>query len=174
MVVLEASDLHLLRAAQGWLELGNAQEAEAEICGVPQERSDHPDVLDVKWHIAGARQRWAEARELAVRHVELAPGDARGWVNRSNALHFLLEYQEALRLLEPAANLFPDNDVIPYNLACHLARLRQFDEAWKYLMKAVARSDGPTIRKRALADPDLEPLRERILETLPAQAHGSG
>ena len=164
---LEPEDLHLVRAAQGWLELGNPAEAENELSGLHRDRGRHPDVLDVRWHIAGARLDWAAARDLGVRHVETAPGDARGWINRSNALHFLTQYLEAYRLLQPAAALFPKNDVIPYNMACHLARLGQLEEAWRWLQESVSRSDPKTIRRRALADADLEPLRKRILEELP-------
>ncbi len=46
---VEPPDIHYLRAAEGWLELGNALEARAEIEQVSLVYCGHPDVLKVRW-----------------------------------------------------------------------------------------------------------------------------
>jgi hypothetical protein len=45
---LESSDLHYLRAAQGWTELGNALEAARELERITPEQWAHPEVLKVR------------------------------------------------------------------------------------------------------------------------------
>ena len=42
---LKPSDLHHLRAAEGWLELGSPAEARSELTHISAKRLDHPDVL---------------------------------------------------------------------------------------------------------------------------------
>ena len=43
------SDLHHLRAAEGWLELGDWHSANEELENVTRELRAHPDVLAMRW-----------------------------------------------------------------------------------------------------------------------------
>jgi hypothetical protein len=71
--------------------------------------------------------------------------------------------QAAWQALRPAFEKFPKADIIPYNLACYAAQSDRLDEAWEWLHKAMeAAGDVDRIKKRAAADPDLQPLWERI------------
>lgn len=45
---LESSDLHCLRAAQGWTELGNPVEATRELERITPAQRAHPEVLKVR------------------------------------------------------------------------------------------------------------------------------
>ena len=55
MTPLEHPDVHHLRAAQGWLELGNHLEADKELDEIAPELRAHPDVLDRAVTLAGCK-----------------------------------------------------------------------------------------------------------------------
>jgi hypothetical protein len=42
-------DIHHLRTAVGWLELGNHLEADAELDNITPVLRAHPDVLEIRW-----------------------------------------------------------------------------------------------------------------------------
>ena len=47
-----------LEAAQGWLELGNHQEAFDELEEIEPELRGHPDVLELRWYIYQRAEKW--------------------------------------------------------------------------------------------------------------------
>jgi hypothetical protein len=60
MKSLEPPDLHHLIAADGWLGLGNWQEAQSEIEKITPELRLHPDVQEVRWQIQAKAKNWEE------------------------------------------------------------------------------------------------------------------
>ena len=68
--------------------------------------------------------------------------------------------EKAKAVLLEAAKLFPDDDMIQYNLACYCAQLGQLDAAKEYLGKSCELGDAAQIKLRALDDEDLKPLWE--------------
>ncbi len=68
--------------------------------------------------------------------------------------------KKAKVVLDEAAKLFPDDSMIQYNLACYCAQLGQLDAAKEYLGKSYDLGDAKQIRRMALDDDDLKPLRE--------------
>ena len=72
-----------IRFAEGWLGLGSAREAAAELGDVPDAEREHPDVLAVTWSIHAAQDEWAHAYGIACRQLEVDAGDVRGWINQS-------------------------------------------------------------------------------------------
>src|SRR5262245_60792386 len=162
---LEPPNAHHVRAAIGWLELGNAAEAGEEIARVTPECLNHPDVLDVRWMICAAGRSWEAALELAETLVQIAPERSSGWVHRAYALRRVRHggLQMAWAALRPAYEKFPREELIPYNLACYAAQSGRLDAAWDWLTKAVAISgDVKMIKERALRDVDLQPLWQRV------------
>jgi len=155
---LEPPDSHYLRAAEGWLGLGNHSEAHLELARIDRRWAAHPEVLRVRFDALGAGQRWEEALEVARQMVKLEPSRSLGWINRSNALHFLGRFREAYDELHPGLKLFPKNPTIPYNLACFECRMGRLAVARDWLMKALAMDQGGEMRRAARADTDLEPL----------------
>jgi len=151
-------DSHHLRAAQGWLELGNAREAEAELARIPPGLRLHPDVLQVRWHIHARARDWERCVQIANASVQLDRSRPESWIHRSFALHELKRTQEAFDQLQPAANRFPAVWTVPYNLACYCAQLGRLEDARAWLRKAMA-LDAATVRRAAAEDPDLAPLR---------------
>jgi Tfp pilus assembly protein PilF len=57
MKPLEPPDSLHLQAAQGWLELGNHAEAEAELDNITASSREHPDVINVRWGIYAAAKK---------------------------------------------------------------------------------------------------------------------
>jgi hypothetical protein len=62
-IVLEPQTARLLKAAQGWMELGNLMEAMRELDDVPQEVHLHPAVLMMRCEILVAGQQWGRRRK---------------------------------------------------------------------------------------------------------------
>lgn len=162
---LDSPDIHHLLAAQGWLELENPSEAGEEIARISPENLDHPDVLEVRWAVCAAGERWEAGLEVAETLLRAAPDRASGWLHRAYALRRVKEggLQRAWEALLPGFEKLPKAEVIPFNLACYSAQMGRLDEAWEWLHKAMeAAGDVNVIKNMALADTDLQALWERI------------
>lgn len=166
MPELDATDQHRLSAIQGWIELGNPAEAEAELQLLSPDAREHPDVLEVEFALHAHRADWPRALHTAQRLVAVAPERASGWLHRAYAVRRTPGggLQAAWDALLPAAGKFPREPVIPYNLSCYAAQLGQLDEAWAWLQRATRLADKESIRRMAEADDDLLPLRHRLAE----------
>lgn len=158
-------DRHHLRAAQGWIELGNHREANAELENIRPKLRSHPDVLEIRWHIYAKEKLWEACVDIASALVKLAPECSDSWVHRSFALHELKRTQEAFAGLLPVAERFPAVWTIPYNLACYCSVLGRFDEAQKWFKKAVV-IDDEAVQKAGIEDPDLKPLWDSMSTTI--------
>jgi tetratricopeptide (TPR) repeat protein len=164
---LEPPDTHYLRAACGWLELGSPADAGEEIARIRPEFLEHVNVLEVRWAICAAGQRWDPALEIAEILVRVAPERPDGWLHRAYALRRVKSggLQLAWAALRPAFDKFPAEELIAYNLSCYAAQFGRLQEAWEWLHKAVDASDDRLkIKQRALADSDLQALWPKIQE----------
>jgi tetratricopeptide (TPR) repeat protein len=161
---MEPPDLHALTAAVGWLELGNASEAEAELAGISPENQHHPDTLEVRWAILAHTHRWETALETARALLDQAPNRSSAWLHHAYALRRVPEggIQKAWEALLPAYERFPKEATIPYNLSCYACQLEQLEAARVWLRRALHLGDRETIKQMALEDRDLEPLWEEI------------
>jgi len=112
-------DQHHLDATIGWLMLGNPREARVEFERLSAGARRAPAGLDAEWQLLAAEQRWEEAVTVADALVVMAPRQASAWIHRSYALHELRRTEAARDLLLPAAEQFPKETTIPYNLACY-------------------------------------------------------
>jgi tetratricopeptide (TPR) repeat protein len=158
-------DSHHLRAAEGWLELGNHFEANEELEKISPELRIHPDVLQIRWHIFENAKKWDACVDIAATLIKLAAERSAAWVQRSYALHALKRTQEALDGLLPAAEKFPDVWRIPYNLACYCSQLGRFEEAQHWFKKAIL-IDDKTVQRIGIDDPDLKPLWDSMSTTI--------
>ncbi len=165
---LEPLDVHLVRAAEGWLELNLPAEAEAELAQLSPSAQSHPFVLQALWQLHAHQHQWALAHTVAELLVQTCPSDVNGWVHRAYAARRKEGggLQTAWDALRPAVELFPDETIIPYNLACYACQLGELDAARHWLSRALEIA-GKTqareaLRQMALADPDLAPLRQEI------------
>lgn len=147
-----------LRAAEGWLELGNHIEADAELDRITPLLRAHPDVLKMRVKIYSAAKRWDYVIEVAGTLARLLPNHSFGHVRLAYALHELRRTQEAWNALLPVAGRFPDQWVIPYNLACYACQMERLDVARDWLERAFALGDAKALKLKALDEPDLVPL----------------
>ena len=86
MKPLEPPDSFHLQAAQGWLELGNHVEANAELEKIAPELRAHPGVLCVRWQIYAAAKKRDACADIGRALVELLPDQSISWINRAYAL----------------------------------------------------------------------------------------
>jgi tetratricopeptide (TPR) repeat protein len=162
---LDPPDIHHLRAAIGWLELGDASEAGEEIARITPANLEHPLVLKARWQICAAGQRWNAALPVAERMVEIAPDEAENWIQRAYTLRRAqgAGLQRAWDALMPALKRFPREPIIPFNLACYAAQFGRSDEALEWLQQAMdLAEDRGLIRNMALSDKDLESVWEKV------------
>lgn len=160
MKPLLTPDAHHYNAAVGWLELGNRIEARAEMALISQENYQHPLVLNLRWSLDAEEKKWDAALVTAQEIIAVSPDDAAGWLHCAYALRRAKSggLEKALAFLEPAADMFPNEPVIPFNLACYACQLNQLDEARQWLKRAFKIGGEEDIRFMALADDDLKPL----------------
>jgi predicted Zn-dependent protease len=168
---LSLTNIRYLEAAQGWLGLRNVREAEAEIANIPSELQSHPDVLRVHWEIHAAAKEWELAAQVAEAFRAARPDSPFGFVHLAYALHEMKRTQEARDVLLPVLDKFRDEFIIRYNLACYACQLGDEEGAWRWLEKSMALSDPDEVKRMALNDTDLEPLRTRIKERWPKKSH---
>ena len=159
---LEPPDLHHLNAAEGWLGLGNAAEAELELSRLNPSVLEHPEVLRVRYSLHALTKQWENAAEIAQQLCQIVPGVPLGWIHLAFALHELRRTQEAHNVLLPIVGRFPDEYVIRYNLACYSCQLGALEEARAWLKKAMLIAGKDTIKNMARTDVDLQTLWNEI------------
>ncbi len=160
MRLIEPPDIHHLRAALGWLGLGNCAEAGAELDQVSAENRRHPEFLEVRWQWCAKAERWDTGVAVAEEMLSVTPEESGGWLNRAYALRRTKGggLPTAYAALRPAADKFPKQPLICYNLACYCCQMERLPEAREWFGKALKLGEARVIRKMALADADLEPL----------------
>jgi curved DNA-binding protein CbpA len=107
---------------------------------------------------------------ICQRAVDLHPKNSWGWIQRSFILHLLSMTKPAFDALRPAAELFPKEITVFYNLACYSAQLgdQKGARAWLAKVFQLAEQAGPTAhtfkqyQAKVANDPDLIPLRDAI------------
>jgi len=166
MQPLESPDSHHANAAMGWLELGNRAEAQAELDQVSAANLRHPDVLEVRWALLAQEQQWEAALDVATKLLLRAPERPTGWLHRAYSLRRTPEggLAKAWDALLPAAEKFPGEPTVFYNLSCYACQMQQLDTARQWFKRALKAGSREHIKRMALADADLEPLWEEIRE----------
>ena len=162
MKQLEPPESFHVRAAQGWLELGNHTEANEELSKIAPEFRTHPDVLKVSWEVYAAGRKWEAALEVAAALIQHDSEDPLGWVHRSYCLHELKRTAEARDNLMRVVGRFPLSATMRYNLACYECQLGRLPQAKSWLRKAFVLGDKKKMKQVALDDRDLEPLWPEI------------
>jgi Flp pilus assembly protein TadD len=163
---LEPPDSHHLDAAIGWLGLGCVADAREDLAKLSAESLNHPDALEVRWMLCVREARWDEALEIARLELKLVPEDSSGWLHHAYALRrasvggLVLAWGALL----PAAEKFPAEPVIAFNLSCYACQMHQPDVARTWLKRALKIGGKEPIKQMALADDDLKPLWPEINE----------
>ncbi len=162
---LASPDGHHLRAAVGWLELGNAAEALAELDQLSAAAKAHADALEIRWLVLAEQRQWDAANEVGHALITAAPERVSSWLHHSYALRRTTGggLPAAFNALASVAEKFPAEPTLTYNLACYSCQMERAPaETLAWLRRALACGERKAILAMALRDPDLEPLREMI------------
>ena len=159
---LKHPDLMHLKAAAGWIQLGDYDSANDELENIRAEWRAHPDVLELRWLIYSHHEQWDACLDITSAIVKMAPDRVWGLIHKAISLRRANGggFENAKALLQEAAKLFPGDGMIQYNLACYCAQLGQLDAAQEYLGKSYELGDAKQIKLMALDDEDLKPLWE--------------
>ena len=151
-----------LEAAEGWLLLNNSVEAMAELENVPPQYRTYPKALALEWKAADAlrqpQRAWWAARKLC----EVMPECGTAWICQANSLCQIQGPQAAADLLLSVVLRFAEEPILEYNLACYLAQAGDVHKAATWLLQSFEKDPHGQLRRLALLDPDLRPLRELI------------
>jgi tetratricopeptide (TPR) repeat protein len=145
---------HYINAAQGYLELGMADEALAELERVPEEDRTHEDVAQLRVYILMRARRWDEALAACEALRTGRPELPLGYIHGAFCLHELGRTAEAMALLQEGPASLLREPVYFYNLGCYHAVLGNPEEAQNYLQMSFNMDDK--FREIARYDPDLE------------------
>lgn len=161
---LEIADIHRLNAALGWLGLNSPAEARAELDAIPAALQLHPAMLEARWLLCAHEKNWGDALFVAEQEVTTAPEAVPGWLHRAYALRRVDGggLAKAWDALLPAAEKFPAEAVVAFNLACYACQLNQLNVAREWFQRAIKAGGKNAIKKMALDDEDLKPLWPEI------------
>jgi tetratricopeptide (TPR) repeat protein len=168
MQPLDICDARHVRAAEGWLGLGLQDDAGAELDQISPAQQKHPQVLGCRWELLAARRDWDAALRIAGELLTLDPEHELGWLHYAYSIRRsksggLAKASEALR---PAAEKFPGEPVIPFNLACYACQMGNLEEAREWFRRAIKVGGEKQMKLMALGDEDFKPLWEEISDSL--------
>ena len=162
MPEFEPHDQMHLNAADGWLDFDNCIEADKELKQITPEMQRHPEVLARRFNMLAKAECWHNAEKIAEEIIELEPASTFGWIRRSDALRKQDLTGTARMKLLPAAETFPEDIAIRYNLACYECVLGNIGQAKSYLLDALNLAHDQKCtdewKKKMLGDEDLKPL----------------
>jgi tetratricopeptide (TPR) repeat protein len=164
MKKLEAPDSFHLSAAVGWIELGNLPEAALELEQIAPEWQEHFTVLEVRWRLSAEQRAWSTALQVAEAMVKAAPDRPEGWLHRAYAVRRAPGggLEAAWAILSSAAEKFPRQELMAFNLACYACQLGRREEAIDWLKRAFQLGPKEEFKAMALQDEDLQPLWPEI------------
>ncbi len=121
-------------------------------------------MLELRWKIYAAAEKWEAALDIAAALMQLVPKDPAGWENASYALDEMGRPAEARDNLLRVVNRFPKDALMRYNLASYECKLGRLPEAKAWLERAFAIPNSWELKLLALEDGNLEPLWSSIGE----------
>jgi hypothetical protein len=160
--VLPASDQHCLRAAEGWLDLGNANEASLELDRIGPEHRHDPDVLNLRWQIHRKTKNWDACFEVATSFTNAAPKDPRAWTSLAQTYYYTKRVDQAYDLALSKITTFPKHWPLYYDAACYACLTGRLTQARQFLQLASALGNTQEVQRLAAEDPDLEALRQEV------------
>lgn len=148
----------LISHAQGYLALGLAAEAEAELDRIVGPDAALPEVATLRLAALHEQEKWPEVRTLAGTLVRGSPEDAGLWVTWAYATRRAESLAAAESILCEAEQLHPADATIQFNLGCYACQRGELAAARSRVDRAIA-LDGK-YADLAATDPDLAALRE--------------
>ena len=153
---LEHPDKTHWQAATGYLELGMALDADAELEKIDPFNRAAPQVLALRIEIYRKLKKWELMREIAKRLNEFQPDEVQWVLSYAFATRRAVSIEVAREILLKSVARFPKEAAIFFNISCYQAQLGMLDSAKDYLKRAF--EIDPGWRAQALEDEDLESL----------------
>ncbi len=151
-----------LQRCEGFLDIKIPARARAEWEQVPAEWQNHPLAQAQLLSLLTAERNWPRAREVAVRFLARSPEIAAAWIQLAYTTRRAESLAAAERILVQARAKFPNEAVIPYNLACYACQAGHLDQA-RTLLQEAHQLDHHTLAYAA-QDEDLRPLWPELPE----------
>lgn len=164
MPLPNSADNFRLKAAEGWLELGDWNEANNELDTITPTLRGDLEILRVRLKIYEAAGKWDLAVEVARDICVLNPETASNWMSWAGALHRLQRTEDALNVLLSIIDRFPGDYLIPLQLARYACKLGKQKEALNWLEKAIDCNSSAAVKLMALEDQEFEVLWANISE----------
>lgn len=165
MKTLNQTDAWTASFAQGFCELGDYQNAIAEIEKLSPEARTTPTALSVRWQAYAGAEHWEAAWVVSKVLCDVLPDSPEAWICQANTLRKFKGVRNAYDLIKAVISRFDTHPVIQYNLGCYASQLGNFEEAARALTKAFRLENGIALRIASVYDPDLRPLWEKIGNT---------
>lgn len=146
-----------IRYAQGYLALGMAAEAEAELARIEGPDASSLEVETLRLAALQEGGKWPAVSALASRLVRLQPGEPGLWITWAYATRRADSLAAAEEILREAERLHPADPTIQFNLGCYACQRGDLAAARVRVDRAIALDD--TFNALAATDPDLAPLR---------------
>jgi tetratricopeptide (TPR) repeat protein len=163
---LSHADKQHLRAAEGWFELGNLKEANAELDEIAPATRTHPDVLAMRVRIYEMAGQWQGAVEIASTLCKLRPKEGLPCLYLGRALDGLGNTAAAIDFLRHAADNFPNDSTLSYDLAVYCCKAGQLEAGREWLKRAIEVSGSGELKLRALYEPkriqEIEDIEDRL------------
>ena len=149
-----------LNAAIGYLNLGMAEEAWAELEAIDATNRGILEVLKIRLEVCRALSSWELMAEIADILHKSEPDDSGHPIDLAFAIRRVRGEDEAAAVLERARQFFPQEPLLPYNLACYRAVQGRVAEAKQLLAEAFTLDES--LRLTSLDDPDLVGVRDSM------------
>jgi len=118
--------------------------------------------LNEYWRRSVERGDCEGALQVAQAITAISPNKSSGWLKQGFALNELGRTEDAFQVLSSIIEMFPNESLPAYNLACYACKTGRLDEAKRWLRKSMEVVGVDRVRANALKDSDLEPLWQEI------------
>lgn len=156
-------DFHLhIATANGFLELDMLDEAANALEEIEPQLKTRAEVLDVRAEIYCRLSKWEEMATVGKYLAEHYPEDSSHHLTYAFAVRFADSMEAACEILNAVADRFPDDAHFQYTLGGYESLLGLFERAFHHIRRAIELDRS--MAKRALDDPDIEPLWDALGE----------
>ena len=131
-----------LQAAEGWLELGLADEALFELQGLPSEAQMQRETLELKLAAQMDHELWNPASETARLLCLKADDEPEFFLRAAYCLHETGDTLAACNQLLRGPKALFEKAIFHYNLACYLWTLGEGPRARSHLKQAIAMDES--------------------------------
>jgi hypothetical protein len=145
--------IRTLQAASGWLELGLADEALAELATLPAEARGHRVALEMTLAAQMSKQAWNSAADTARLLCLKAADEPLFFLRAAYCLHETGDTLAACNWLLRGPKALLGMAVFHYNIACYLWTLGHGSRARSHLEQAITMDHS--LRETARTDRDL-------------------